>query len=164
MTRYADRTEVSSDRSRTEIEKTLRRYGAAQFAYGWDRTGAVIGFTMNALQVRFVLPLPDPADAEFTRTPTGRPRSASAAETEYERSVRQRWRALALVVKAKLEAVAAGIAIFEDEFLAYTVLPGGATVAETIGGQIADAYRTGQVPALLPDYGRTAITQEASGG
>lgn len=27
MTRYAERTEVSSDRSRAEIEKTLRRYG-----------------------------------------------------------------------------------------------------------------------------------------
>jgi hypothetical protein len=157
MTRYAERTEVSSDRSRAEIEKTLRRYGASQFAYGWDRTGAVIGFTMEGRQVRFVLPLPDPADAEFTRTPTGRSRSGSAADTEYERAVRQRWRALSLVVKAKLEAVAAGIAIFEDEFLAYTVLPGGETVGQRVGPAVAEAYRTGQVPALLPSYDRPAI-------
>jgi len=150
--RYAERTEVSSDRSRGEIEKTLKRYGATQFAYGWDRTGAVIAFVAHGRQIRFVLPLPDSDDREFTRTPTGRPRAAAQAEAEYERAVRQRWRALSLVVKAKLEAVSAGIAVFEDEFLAYTVLPSGETVGQAVGPRVEEAYRTGQVPALMPSY------------
>ena len=34
--RYAAQTEVSSDRSRAEIERTLRKYGATAFAYGWE--------------------------------------------------------------------------------------------------------------------------------
>jgi hypothetical protein len=58
------------------------------------------------------------------------------------------------VIKAKLEAVAAGITIFEDEFLAHIVLPGGQTVAETIRENIAIAYREKRVQPLLPDYSR----------
>lgn len=37
MSRYAENTSVSSDRSRAEIEQILARYGAEQFMYGWDR-------------------------------------------------------------------------------------------------------------------------------
>ena len=159
MTRYAAQTQVPSDRSRTEIEKTLRRYGASQFAYGWDRAAALIGFVAHGRQIRFVLPLPDQADKLYTHTPTGRRRSAAQAEAEFERAARQRWRALALVVKAKLEAVEAGIAVFEDEFLAYTVLPGGQTVAEHIQDRITVAYRSGEVAELMPmPTTRRAIT------
>jgi hypothetical protein len=153
-TRYAAGTEVPTDRSRGEIEKTLRRYGANQFAYAWDEGHAIIGFTAHNRQVRFVIPLPDAEDDEFTLTDTGRQRSATAAADAYERAVRQRWRVLALVVKAKLEAVAAGLVSFEDEFLAFTVLPGGVTVADTVRDKVAQAYATGQVPALMPDYPR----------
>jgi hypothetical protein len=152
--RYAAGTEVPTDRSRAEIEKTLRRYGASQFVYAWDDDRAILGFTAHQRQIRFVIPLPDPNGREFTVTETGRQRSATAAADAYERAVRQRWRVLALVVKAKLEAVAAGLVAFEDEFLPFTVLPGGQTVADVIRGGVAEAYRTGQVPPLMPDYRR----------
>lgn len=152
--RYATDTQVPTDRSRAEIEKTLRRYGASQFLYGWSGQRATIGFTAQGRNIRFELPLPDPNAHEFTLTDTGRQRSDAAAADAYERATRQRWRALALVVKAKLEAVACGIATFEDEFLASTVLPGGMTVADTVRDRIADAYATGHVPALLPHYPR----------
>jgi hypothetical protein len=153
--RYAAGTEVSSDRSRAEIERTLTRYGATQFLYGWSGKRATVGFTAHGRSIRFELPLPDRADKEFTRTDTGRERSEQAAADAYEKAVRQRWRALALVVKAKLEAVSSGITTFEDEFLAHTVLPGGVTVADTVRNHVAQAYKTGSVPALLPDYRRS---------
>jgi hypothetical protein len=152
--RYAAGTDVPTDRSRNEIEKTLRRYGASQFAYAWDDTHAILGFTAHARQIRFVIPLPNPTDREFTVTDTGRQRAATAAADAYERAVRQRWRILALVVKAKLEAVESGLFTFEDEFMAHVILPGGMTVADTIRDGIGEAYETGQVPALLPDYRR----------
>lgn len=63
---------------------------------------------------------------------------------------RQRWRALALVIKAKLEAVEAGITEFEEEFLAHIVLPNGGTVGQFMLPQVATAYETGQMPPLLP--------------
>lgn len=41
MTEYAQNTDVPSDRSRAEIEKTLSHYGAFSFMYGWQDASAV---------------------------------------------------------------------------------------------------------------------------
>lgn len=150
MPRYAADTDVTSDRSRTEIERTLQRYGADQFMSGWDDHRAVIGFRMANRHVRFNLPLPDRADDEFTLTPTGRDRSPTQALNEWEKACRQRWRALALVVKAKLEAVEAGISEFDDEFMAHLVLPDGSTVGEFMRPQVCAAYENGAMPRSLP--------------
>jgi hypothetical protein len=151
VSRYAERTEVPSDRSRAEIEATLRRYGATAFGYGWDSGSATIMFEISARRVRFQLPMPDPKARRFTHTEAkGLLRSEPAREAEYERAVRQSWRALALVIKAKLEAVAAGITTVEEEFLAHMVLPSGATVGEWAIPQIALAYERNTMPALMP--------------
>lgn len=157
MGKYAGSTDVAPDRSRNEIERTLQRYGARQFAYGWDERSAMLAFVANGRQVRFVLPLPDRDAPEFTRTPTGRERSASAAAEAYEQAVRQRWRALALVIKAKLEAVDTGIVDFTSEFLAHLVLPGGETVGEAVVPRVDEAYRTGKPPELLPAFTPRAL-------
>lgn len=53
MTRYAAQTDAPSDRSRAEIERTLQRYGADQFIYGWEAKQALIGFRANGKQVNF---------------------------------------------------------------------------------------------------------------
>ncbi|KAB2347322.1 hypothetical protein [Actinomadura rudentiformis] len=153
MTRYAERTEVSSEKSRSEIEKTLRRYGATAFAYGWQGLEATVMFELADRRIRFAIPMPDPADGQFVLTPTGRERSQAAAEKEYEQAVRQSWRALALVIKAKLEAVDAKISTVEDEFLAHVVLPDGSTVGDWVAPQLQVAYSQGQMPALLPGGG-----------
>lgn len=147
MSRYAENTSVTSDSSRNEIERTLRRYGADQFIYGWDGTTAVVGFRMMQRQVKFHLPLPNRAG--FLLTPTGRDRSPSQIDAEYEKAVRQRWRALALVIKAKLEAVESEITEFEDEFMAHMVLPDGSTVAEHVRPAIAEAYSSGRMPTSM---------------
>lgn len=44
MSRYAADTSVSVERSKAEIEKTLTRYGASAFAYGWEGDEAMIQF------------------------------------------------------------------------------------------------------------------------
>ncbi len=150
MSRYAADTSVSSHQSRAEIEKTLVRYGATQFIYGFDIARAVVGFTMCERQVKFLLPMPDREDREFTHTPTRRnARSPAQAEAAYEQAVRQRWRALSLVIKAKLEAVESGITEFEDEFMAHIVLPDGTTMGAWARPQIAAAYESGNMPPLL---------------
>jgi len=152
--RYAENTTVTSAASRDYIEKTLTRYGATAFAYGWDRTAssATIMFEIANRRIRFRLPMPDRDDPAFTHTPTGLPRRGQdAAAAEYDKAVRQRWRALDLVIKAKLEAVTAGITTIEDEFLANTLVPGtDMTAGEMAQPAIAAAYRTGTLPALLP--------------
>jgi hypothetical protein len=62
-------------------------------------------------------------------------------------------RALLLVLKAKLEAVASGVSIFDDEFLANIVMPDGKLVASHVRPRLAAAYaNSGDMPALLPDF------------
>ena len=153
MTRYAANTEVSSSRSRDEIERTLTRYGADQFMYGWQDNAAVVGFRMEGRMIRFILPLPDRTAKEFTEyVSRGKlwARTDEAAAKLYEQAIRQKWRALALVIKAKLEAVESGISVFDDEFMANIVLPRGGTVGEWMRPQIAEAYLTGEMPNALP--------------
>lgn len=161
MAKYAESTTVSVERSVAEIQRTLQRYGAAQFGYGQDtdRGLASIQFRAHERQVRFVLHLPGRTEKRFTHTRRNQssaltPRSPEAAHKAWEQACRQRWRALSLAIKAKLEAVEAGISVFEDEFLAHIVLPGGTTVSEMLRPQIAHAYKTGApipgIAGLLP--------------
>lgn len=155
MSKYAENTGVSAEASRGEIERTLQRYGATGFMYGWQGAAALVAFEMQQRRVKFVLPLPDRNAKEFRFTPgRGLARSEQQAYAAWEQACRQRWRALALVIKAKLEAVETGITCFEDEFLAHIVLPDGATVSEFIRPQLAIAYEHGSMPAMLPDLRR----------
>lgn len=154
MTRYAENTQVSSSKSRQEIETTLERYGASAFMYGWEGTNAIVCFQARGRRVRFELPLPDRNSEKFTTSPARRTRrSAEAAASAYEQAVRQRWRALALVIKAKLEAVESGISVFDEEFLANIMLPDGRTVGQFMLPQVEESYRGGSMPLLLPGVG-----------
>jgi len=144
MPTYANQTNVSSDRSRSEIERTLKRYGADSFMYGTRGSTAAVQFEGKGRRILFRLELPDPDSREYTHSSTGRVRRSN------EQACRQRWRALALIIKAKLEAVEAGISSFELEFQPYRILPNGGTVGEWVLPQIALAYETEQMPPMLP--------------
>ena len=150
---YADKTSVGTSQSIIEIERTLTRYGADQFMYGTQPGKVAVGFVMVGRQVRIVVPLPEKTDKQFWTTETGKKRSDSVALKEWEQACRQRYRALALVVKAKLEAVEAGITTFDEEFMAHLVLPGGQTVGQRMLPEINEAQRTGKLPPLLPNMG-----------
>jgi hypothetical protein len=150
MPRYAAATIVSAEKSRMEIETTLRKYKASHFGYATGPTGARVMFVIEDRHIRFDLPLPDRNSREFVRTPVRDTfRSPEACEAAWEQACRQRWRALALVIKAKLEAVDTGITTVEDEFLAHTVLPDGTTMGEWSKPQIDEAYRVGHMPQNL---------------
>lgn len=151
MGNYASSTSVSVAASKAEIERIVERYGAGQFMSAWSADEAVIAFVMEARQVRFKLTMPAKTLRRFTHHSRGA-RTPDAALKEWEQACRQRWRALALVIKAKLEAVESGIAVFEDEFLANIVMPNGRTVGDETRPLIAQAYSTGTMANLLPDY------------
>lgn len=154
---YAAHTQVSVEKSKVEIERTLTRYGASGFMSGWQNGRAVIGFVLGTpphlRQIRFVLELPDRNDKRFTmsKRPSWRPdpNSPEKALALWEQACRSRWRALALCIKAKLEACEAGITDIENEFLAHTVLPNGQTAGQWMLPQIAAACETGRMPLAL---------------
>lgn len=150
--KYASKTNVPVERSKAEIERTLTRYGADQFAYAWSGATAIIAFAIDGRAVRISIPMPDKNDKKFWTTEAGRVRKdPDAALKEWEKACRQRWRAVLLVIKAKLEAVESGISSFEDEFLAHLLLPNNKTFGEWAGPQLRESVARGDMPkALLP--------------
>jgi hypothetical protein len=152
---YAKKTAVPVVRSKSEIERTLTRFGAASFLYGWDgdARGAGIQFKMGDRLIRFTIPMPD--RAEFETTGKGRRRRGNqSVDNAWEQEIRRRWRSLALVIKAKLEAVASQIVSFDAEFFSNTVVPGtGKTVYEMAAHELGIAYEKGQPPTMLLGFG-----------
>ncbi len=132
---YAARTDVPVDRSRTEIERILMRYGADQFAYGITPRQATVQFRARGRVIRFTLPLHHDGTA--------------VTDKQREQTQRSRWRALVLSIKAKLETAESGISSLEEEFLAHIVLPNGQTAAQLALPAIAKSYTSGSVPPML---------------
>lgn len=126
MTRYAARTRVPVEKSKIEIERLVRRYGAKGFVAGWQGDAARVEFIAHSRHIRLTVLMP-PA----------------------EQAARQKWRALLLLVKAKLEAVDAKIASFEEVFVGDIVMPDGRTVWEAAREPIKIAYDSGKPVALL---------------
>lgn len=145
---YARSTVVPVERSKAEIETTLKRFGARAFMYGVDETRAVIGFTMRERNIRFYLPLPTRADVN--RNPdSGRIRTRTQIDAALIQETKRRWRSLLLMIKAKLEGIDSGIVTFEDEFAMHMVLPDGRTAGEIVIPAIDQGYALGTVPPLL---------------
>lgn len=150
MSRYAEGTEVSAERSQAEIQTILRRYRATGYGVMHDeeRGFAAIGFRIDGRAVRFSLPLPTWTDAEFERDGRKHIRTESERRRACDQAHRQRWRALALCIKAKMETVASGIVSFEQEWMPHLVLPNGKTLGEQILPDYQKALEGGKIPHL----------------
>jgi hypothetical protein len=53
VSRFAENTKVSVAKSKAELERTVTRYGADSFAYGYEKERATVGFRLNGKYVRF---------------------------------------------------------------------------------------------------------------
>jgi hypothetical protein len=137
---YAQDTEVPAERSRAEIERTLNKYGATKFFYGTSPQGAGIAFEFKGRVIQ--LSVPNPNERKF------------ATPKKWEAERRRMWRVLLLAMKAKLELINAGLATFEDEFLAQTALPNGGTVSQWLQPQLLQAIQSRQMPQLALPCGQ----------
>lgn len=134
--RYAERTDVPVERSRSEIEKLARAHGATGFGTMWDKDRFALMFELRNRRVRFDIPAP--SAAEYSN------------QKAWEAEERRRWRALLLILKAKLELVASGDVDFDAEFLANLVLPGGMTIGDRVLSSLGDTLNSGNLPPMLP--------------
>jgi hypothetical protein len=135
--RYADGTLVPVERSRVEVEKTLKRFGISEYFYGSGERGAGIGFVYRGRKIQMNVPNPDPK--RFT-TPAA-----------LEKELRRIWRVLLLWLKANIEMVDSGLVKFEDIFLAQTCLPSGQTVSMLMQDQLNKLIASGEAPkGFLP--------------
>jgi hypothetical protein len=159
--RYARETTVPVERSRAEIEETVRRYEATKFTSGWDEdhNSAMVMFHIRGFYIRFTIPMPDPNDRSITHvTRRGQlcKRTDRQRADEYEQQTRQRWRALLLAIKGKLEAVECKISTIEAEFLAHIVMPDDRLVGEWLAQEALPSIIAGRMPQLgyTPQPGR----------
>ena len=157
MTRFAAKTEVPVEKTRAEIESTVRRYGADGFLSGWEDRNAMVQFRCEGRYVRLTMTLPDPAEKAFTEyrlKSVPFQREPGPAKALWEQACRQRWRAMLLLIKAKLEAVESGIVTFEQEFFPHVVMPDGGTVYQHAKSAVSIAYESGSAPTLIPYFSK----------
>lgn len=142
---FADGTVVTPEKSRTEIERTVRRYGATEFGFGEKPDSAFVGFTIGARRIKFTIKRPTEREIRDAQKLWIEPRRIP---TKIDAEWRRRWRSLTLAIKAKLEIAATGIVPFEEEFLGSTVFDNGETVYEVMRGQLESVYER-TAPLLL---------------
>jgi 6-phosphogluconate dehydrogenase len=123
---FAKGTIVPAERSRAEIEKLVKKYGAKGFQSGWHGARAKVEFIAQDRVIRLTVVMPENAQAQ-----------------------REKWRCLLLLVKAKLAAIDAKIVTFEQAFVGDIVMPGGKTVYESAAESIALAYKNNDPTKLL---------------
>ena len=157
MATYAKDTTVSVERSQAEIRRIFERYKASEFLFGQRDVMATVAFRAQGRNIILPVPMPDRNSSTIKYMPSrskydahGPLRSENSRELAYQQEVRQRWRVLVLLLKAKLESIELGLSTFENEFLAYTMLPSGRTIGQELQGQVDHMMLTGQVPNLLP--------------
>ncbi len=151
MATYAANTRVSVDRSRAEIQKILRRYGATRVAEAWEHGRACVQFELGGMVARIDVPMPTRADV-FKALKRKRATEA-AVRRAADQAERQRWRAFVLLLKAKLESCELGVVSFEREFLPHLLLDNGATVGEAMERAMADGQARLAIPAPPPTGG-----------
>lgn len=141
---YAQNTQVSVERSRSEVERILKTAGATKMGFFYNEQNAIVGFELSGYSVKLQVRVPGLDEmvhkiqkGKESDKPRGwwcwdekRRRTWCAKEQEAE--TRRKWRVLILLLKAKLEAIADGETTVEREFLSDLVIPGGQTVGEAL--------------------------------
>lgn len=153
MGRYAKGTSVPAAKTELEIKELLRTKGATRLGIAEEPGRAVVMFELADRRVQFTMPLPARDEQRFTRDRFHRPRPASAAQASWEQACREKWRALLMTIKAKFVSVEDRVETFEEAFLAHIATPGGGTFGQQALPALAEAYRTGKLPPLLPAGG-----------
>jgi hypothetical protein len=159
---YASGTSVSEERSRIEIEKLLRHFGADGFLYATEGRKARIAFKHGGLAIKFTINLPE--DAELQVTERGRIRRGGVLQKAVEQETRRRWRSLGLAIKAKLVAVADGVETFEAAFMPYIMWGrSGKTIGEQMLPRVREMAQlpASEIPLLTAGPGSDPDLQEA---
>lgn len=160
--KYANDTSVAVAKSRGEIEKLLRVWGAAQMQWSDDFDGgrAMLRFIWEyggtSYTARFTVSVPT---AEATRKEAIDGRSGAFSQRKYDKAMERRGmvehRELALLLKAIFVAVEAGLITAEQVFLPFLEDVSGRTVSECVLPELSRILRRGGTANLLPAIGGT---------
>jgi hypothetical protein len=147
--KYIRGASLSCSALQAEIEQMLTGCGACHFRVVSERGKAAVAFSSGEHQFRLVLP--NPAATDLPRAGVHdplQPDSRGQGSKTALDATRHSWRELSSLIRAKLEAVSAGIVTFDEEFLAYMLMPGGGTVFQAASPAIASSYAAAGRPRL----------------
>lgn len=150
---YARNTKVSVERSKAEIEKLLRKFGAKKFGTMEDIDAGIAYLMFEHEGLSFQIPVRMPFRKDYTMSPARRVRTAAAATEAWDQAIKARWRVVFLLTKAKLIAIDQEHSTIEREFLSDVMLPrpdGPSSVGDIMIPELRKAASTGQLPKLLP--------------
>lgn len=133
---YARNTEVSAEKSATEIRRMVERNGGRWIGNYHFEEAQGCKFKIDGINVEIKVPVA--IDMDERRKP--------------EQIIRERWRLAVLKVKSRLATIAAGGDVVE-EFLSYIETDSGATVGDVIVPMMREALRQGRshLQLALPD-------------
>lgn len=161
--RYASDTSVSVAKSRGEIEKLLRVWGANQMQWSDDFEGgrASLRFLWTHEGVdytaRFDVRVPTAAEV---REESVHATSGKFLQAKYDKAMERRGmvehRELSLLMKAIFVAVDCGLITAEQVFLPFLEDAQGFTVSDKILPHLAKILKKGGTKNLLPAIGETA--------
>lgn len=135
---YIRGASMSCAATQTEIRDLLLGAGAYAFQCSSDDGQARVAFRSGGHQFQMAVTV-STGRAAATR----RAQETETAHVASQNALRQGWRQLSALIRAKVEAVASGIVSFDEEFLAYMLLPGRGSVFRATAPAIAAAYAVG---------------------
>ena len=159
-------TSIHADTTEMEIKKYLRGRGAENpvVAQDDDNNRIVVMFRLFGRVIQMEQRLLT-KDAPLIQKSLGVNQhsryapSDAQVKSRLEAETNRRWRVMLMRIKLRLDLIfdeedqAEREAMFRLEFLPDTSIPGGGTVREFMEPQVAEAYKTGKMPALLPGPG-----------
>lgn len=160
--KYASDTSVQVSKSRGEIEKLLRIWGAKQMQWSDDFDGGnvMLRFIWEhggaSYTARFVV---DVSTAQEIKDESRDGRTRKFSQVKYDKAMDRRGmvehRELALLMKAIFVAVDCGLITAEQVFLPFLEGQDGRTVGECILPELAKILKHGGAKNLLPAIGGT---------
>lgn len=126
MSKFAQGTDVSPEKSQMQISTMLRKFGCQGVMMGYENQSNFIGFVFKDVQVRLFCPI-----------------------VKSEAENRRRWRVLRIIIQSKFEIIQCGIKTFEEEFFADIVMPNGKTVSQVALPAVQKAISSGAMPSSL---------------
>lgn len=123
--RYAETTKVPVSSSQAEISSILEKHGIEKIGMVKEKGSASLWFEHLSRYYKLNVPIP-----EKCKDP--------------EQEMKRAWRVLILLVKAKFEAISAGISNVEEQFYADTIMPDGNRLIDHAADQISQALKNRQ--------------------
>lgn len=160
--KYANDTSVPVSKSRGEIEKLLRVWGANQMQWSDDFEGgkAMLRFIWEHegtnYTARFVVDVPT---AKEIKEESLDGRTGKFSQAKYDKAMERRGmvehRELALLMKAIFVAVDCGLITAEQVFMPFLEGQDGRTIGECVLPELAKILKRGGTRNLLPAIGGT---------